>query len=714
MKVNIEVTAGPARGRVFHINQADLFIVGRAKDSKISLPNDPYLSRQHFVLEIAPPNCKITDLGSKNGTFVNGVRYGGRKPDTKIKQAPDGAMSITIQAGEIVVGDTRMKVSVDDGNGIQFRNGRVPMMPIPVSSSAPATVVRAHTSEGQNGSETANGNGDAPNAAAQDASQAPSMPDVPSAISGSPGLPCPADSSLGFLVPRQHARSLQATQVPAPAFNPSALHVNPPLGGSSHGRSADPSSRIQAAAAHAALDAALEAPVDSLAETVREAEDRTAFEPPPTVPIDNRTVLEATPPGVEPDATVLEYVGAPVRGVAPIDFEEKLVCVLCGKNVAQEVGVRGRVMGAEYVCHTCRASRAFTARERISKKKRTEEQLVKPAKPGSNPQLDLFRNSGIAYPGYEVVDVLGSGGMGVVYKAVRKRDKLIVAIKSLLPNVPVSFENYRIFHREIELTSKLKHPNIVEVLDHGHVKGAYYCVLEYVDGLSLKEYVAEMGGVLSLKQAIPIMMDTLAGLAAAHDANIETRVSGPRMMSGIVHRDLKPENILLKRDAFGWIPKIADFGIAKSFETAGMTDMTMAGVCGTPTYWPREQLTHYRYLHPATDVFSIAAVFYEMLSGKCARPGIQETLVQCHRRSVSPELADFMRVIGSNPIPPIRDVVPSIPPPVAAVIDKALLEIEVPLDEVEMRETLQRLRYPNAAAFREALSSAFKYSNLQS
>ena len=64
MKVNIEVTAGPARGRVFSIDQADLFIVGRAKDSKISLPNDPYLSRQHFVIEVCPPNCKITGLGA--------------------------------------------------------------------------------------------------------------------------------------------------------------------------------------------------------------------------------------------------------------------------------------------------------------------------------------------------------------------------------------------------------------------------------------------------------------------------------------------------------------------------------------------------------------------------------------------------------------------------------------------------------------------------
>jgi hypothetical protein len=520
---------------------------------------------------------------------------------------------------------------------------------------------------------------------------------------------------------RENGKSLEASPVLAPSSNPSSLHINAiPQQSSPHSAAAtrfepppeQADSHKKASSPHAELEAGLlsSAP-DSHLETVRDDADsiRTRFEAPPPMHTSDQTVLEAPPPGIDPAATVLEHLDTSPLPMARTNFDDKITCATCGKNVTAEVGMRGRIAGAEYICHSCRANRAFAARDRVAHKNRAASSEPRP---GSSTALALLRETGIVFPGYEVVDVLGSGGMGVVYKAVRKRDKLIVAIKSLLPNVPVSFENYRIFHREIELTSKLKHPNIVEVLDHGNVKGAYYCVLEYVDGLSLKDYIHEVGGKLTLKQALPLMMDTLAGLAAAHSANIETRAAGPRMLSGIVHRDLKPENILLKRDAFGWVPKIADFGIAKSFESAGMTDMTIAGVCGTPTYWPREQLTHYRYLHPATDVFSIAAVFYEMLSGKCARPGMQETLMQCHKRSVSPELADFMRVIGSNPIPPISEVVPTLPAPVAAVIDKALLEIEVPLDEFEMRETLQRLRYADAGAFREALASAFKYSNI--
>ena len=624
MKVNIEVTAGPARGRVFSIDQADLFIVGRAKDSKISLPNDPYLSRQHFVLEISPPNCRVTDLGSKNGTFVNGVRYGGRKPDPQVKQALNGTLSVTIQNAEIVVGDTRLKVRVDSANA-------------PSAPAGPAGALHVFA--------------------------------VPS--SGA--------------VPRSEAE-----------FKRQAIPIS-------------------AAAARLAT-AAPEINYDTKADTVRDESDQAPLSPAKANRADcDQTIMESPPPGDDSDRTILERPDMEdTPSAIPLAAGEELCCAHCGRDVTEEAGTRGRIAGAEYVCHECRANHAFKTKERMVRK----AILPSPVSSGPGPKfpasagMDLSQYESLNYPGYKVVDLLGSGGMGVVYKAVRETDGVIVAIKSLLPNVPVSFENYRIFHREIELTSKLRHPNIVEVLDHGRVKGAYYCVLEFVDGLSLKDYIFQMGGQLTLKQATPLMLDVLSGLAAAHNAKIETRAAGPKMMSGIVHRDLKPENILLRRDAFGWTPKIADFGIAKSFESAGMTDMTIAGVCGTPTYWPREQLTHYRYLHPATDVFSIAAVFFEMLTGQCARPGMQETLVQCHKRSISPQLSDFMRVIGNNPIPPIRTLVPQLPHQIASVIDKALLEVEVPLDEVEMRETLQRLRYPDAAVFRVALTDAFKQANI--
>jgi serine/threonine protein kinase len=159
--------------------------------------------------------------------------------------------------------------------------------------------------------------------------------------------------------------------------------------------------------------------------------------------------------------------------------------------------------------------------------------------------------------------------------------------------------------------------------------------------------------------------------------------------------------------------KVADFGLAKSFEAAGLSDMTTAGqLCGTPLYWPREQITHYRYLAPPSDVFSIAAVFYEMLTGVWARGGFKEMMDRCQRRHRGPGMAEIMCVIVENQIAPLRERNPAIPKRVAEVIDRALREAEVPPDENKMRAALAKLRYPDAGAFRETLGKALGQSGI--
>jgi pSer/pThr/pTyr-binding forkhead associated (FHA) protein len=114
MRVEIHVTAGPIKGRRFIFDKPDFLLFGRATDAHISLPNDRYVSRQHFLLEISPPNCKLTDLNSKNGVFVNGIRYGGQLPPGKgVKQAPNKANEVYLENGdEISVGETHIKVFI--------------------------------------------------------------------------------------------------------------------------------------------------------------------------------------------------------------------------------------------------------------------------------------------------------------------------------------------------------------------------------------------------------------------------------------------------------------------------------------------------------------------------------------------------------------------------------------------------------------------------
>ncbi len=119
MKVELQVIAGPAAGQQFTFDKPDCFLFGRSEEAHISLPNDPYVSRQHFLLEISPPDCKLRDLNSKNGVFVNGIRYGGRKPPIPgIQQAPDGVREVHLKdRDEIIVGDTRICISIEHVSG---------------------------------------------------------------------------------------------------------------------------------------------------------------------------------------------------------------------------------------------------------------------------------------------------------------------------------------------------------------------------------------------------------------------------------------------------------------------------------------------------------------------------------------------------------------------------------------------------------------------
>jgi len=112
MRVEVHVTEGPAQGQQFSFDKDDCFLFGRTADANVSLPHDHHVSRQHFLLVISSPSCTLIDLDSKNGVFVNGVRYGGRKPpESGVKQAPEGVNEVQLNHGdEIIVGDTRMTI----------------------------------------------------------------------------------------------------------------------------------------------------------------------------------------------------------------------------------------------------------------------------------------------------------------------------------------------------------------------------------------------------------------------------------------------------------------------------------------------------------------------------------------------------------------------------------------------------------------------------
>jgi serine/threonine protein kinase len=205
------------------------------------------------------------------------------------------------------------------------------------------------------------------------------------------------------------------------------------------------------------------------------------------------------------------------------------------------------------------------------------------------------------FPQLEIVELIGRGGMGAVYKARQPSLDRFVALKILPAGAAESPGFAERFTREARALARLTHARIVAVHDFGEAGGLHYLVMEFVDGLNLRQ--VQQSGRLSPQQALTIVPQVCEALQFAHDR-------------GIVHRDIKPENILLARD--GQI-KITDFGIAKM---VGMTPETTAAltgasdVVGTPHYMAPEQIEKPNDVDHRADIYSLGVVFYEMLTGE--------------------------------------------------------------------------------------------------
>jgi serine/threonine-protein kinase len=492
-KVELNVTQGPMQGKRFTFTEHDTFLFGRGSDCHACLPHDPKVSRNHFVLEAMPPHARVRDIGSLNGTYVNGAKCGSREEgQTPAEGARRSHPEVELKDGDrIEAGDTVLTVRLE----IQ------------------AVCCQCH-------------------AAIVDAERAPC------AWIGGAYLCVPCKGKL--------MASAQPAQAPEP-----------------------------------------------------------------------------------------------------------IRCQKCGKEVAHEVarGQRG-----DYLCQACRQKAEGGAKEWV-------EELLRQAKsrPGTG---------ALSIEGYEIGKELGRGGMGTVYLARRKIGNQRVAIKVMLADVAVDQHARDRFQREMDVTQSLRHANIVQFIGYGSAGAAFYFVMEFCAGGSLGRLVACAGGKLKLDVAGPLMLQTLEGLACAHQ-------------KGIVHRDLKPNNILLCGSGRSWTAKVADFGLAKSFQQAGLTRKgTVTGsTAGSPVFMPREQITNFKYLKPSGDVWSIGATFYHVLTGDFPRD--------------FPRGEDPIQAILSGSMVPLRRRDPDIPQAVAQVIDRAVAN-----DPQE--------RYADAGAMRAALEAALR------
>ncbi len=395
MRVTLTVTEGPNRGKVFSFENHDLFLVGRSPETHFSLPDDPYFSRVHFLVEINPPLCRLTDLRSRNGTLVNGER------SDRPRDLHDG--------DEIQAGQTRLGVSL-----------QTPQKQLP------------------------------------------------------------------------QARSLPAQAVPV-------------------------------------------------------ADGSESAEPLP-------------------------------------------VTVSCP-----------------------------------------------PAQPAPAPLL----------PGYVILEKLGEGGMGVVYKAQRTRDNQLLALKTIRPAVAPDEAVVARFLREAEILKQLQHPHIVSFLEMGQASDLLFLAMEFVPGQNLADLRRRIRGVFPVGRAVRLVCQLLEALAYAHDR-------------GFVHRDIKPRNVLVVETGGAEMVKLADFGLARTYQASPLSGLTLTGTAGgTPQYMPPEQVRDFRTVRPTADQYAAAATLYYLLTGQTLYPA-----------ATNP--TDLLLQILSQSPTPVEQLRGDLPAPLARAIGKAL------------------------------------------
>jgi pimeloyl-ACP methyl ester carboxylesterase len=276
---------------------------------------------------------------------------------------------------------------------------------------------------------------------------------------------------------------------------------------------------------------------------------------------------------------------------------------------------------------------------------------------------------------YQLQERIGAGAMGEVYLAHDEKLNRRVAIKLIAKALAGDADRQRRFRQEAHAASSLNHPNIVVVHDFGELGGRPFIVTELVEGVTLRERLGD--GPLPIQDAIEIALQMTSALAAAH-------------ARGLVHRDIKPENVMVRPDGY---VKVLDFGLAKLARAdhavpdgAALTRLTQPGqAAGTPAYMSPEQ-ARAELVDARTDVFSIGAVLYEMVTGQLAFSGESPAVI-------------FAGILGGTPPAPTR-LNPNVPPELERLITKALeKDRELRYQTVaDLRADLLRLRRESGAA----------------
>jgi serine/threonine-protein kinase len=283
----------------------------------------------------------------------------------------------------------------------------------------------------------------------------------------------------------------------------------------------------------------------------------------------------------------------------------------------------------------------------------------------SPPEREPLERDEWSPPGYQLRECLGSGGMGIVYRARRVSDDRDVAIKVLQPSIAGAPGETERFLREISILRQIDHPSIIRLWDAGEFAGRIYFAMELMPGDTAKTWVERETEPLKVAVAVGIALRVAEGLHHAHQ-------------QGFVHRDVKPGNILLRRSEGKLHVKLADFGLARAYQASQLSGLTLTGdLCGTPRYMAPEQITDARNALPATDQYATAATLYWLLTKRHTHEFVGEIQRDLHK----------IMLEAPRPIVQHR---PDLPPRLAWLVQRALSRDPA-------------ARYPDMRVFADAL-----------
>jgi serine/threonine-protein kinase len=318
----------------------------------------------------------------------------------------------------------------------------------------------------------------------------------------------------------------------------------------------------------------------------------------PSTPARSASNSGATPPNARSAPKSASGGGLDLKGLSALDesaLEKSVIrrglatpqeVEYCKKQRERIAREKGEAPGLLQVLIAARALTESQARRLFQERTTTE------------PQKNL------EIPGYQILDRLGKGSMGAVYKARQISVDRVVAIKVLLDQLSQNREFIKRFDREAKIAAKLSHNNVVNAIDAGEINGRFYFVMEYVEGDTIKDYL-EKGRIFDEKTALRIVIAVAEALQHAHSR-------------GLIHRDIKPENVILTKD--GGV-KLADLGLARltSDEKWAMAEAGMA--IGTPYYISPEQVRGQVDVDIRADIYSLGATLYHMVTGQVPYTG---------------------------------------------------------------------------------------------